>query len=87
MAQPDVYDDALELAGDLAIPADTAMKLRFIGSRMATVAFAGHKGRMYRGADAPGHRFAPVHPDDVAFLLRSGEWMVDAPKPARGRGR
>jgi hypothetical protein len=86
-AQPDVYDDALELAGDLAIPSDTAMKLRFIGSRMATVAFASHKGRMYRGADAPGHRFALVHPDDVAKLLGSGEWVVEESKPARGRGR
>jgi len=87
MAQSDVYDDAKELAGDLAIPAEAAVRLRFAGDREGPVSYGGRDGRAYRGSAAPLHRVILVHPDDVDLLLRSGDWLVSAPKPARGRGR
>lgn len=64
-------------------PADTRIKMQFIGHNTGAITFFGKDGRQYRGGANPVERFAMVVGDDVPLLEKSGKWQrVPPPPPA-----
>lgn len=61
------------------------VRMEFIGLRSGAVTYSGLKGRQYRGGNTAQHKYANVHPDDVAALESTGLWRrlgISASTPA-----
>lgn len=56
---------------------DGKVRMEFIGQRQGAITYKGEDlRRQYRGGNNSQNRFIDAHPDDVAKLLRSGDWKL-----------
>lgn len=67
------------------------VRMEFIGNETGSITFTGENNRKYKGANSTLHKYADVHPEDVARLEATNKWVrVDrspmrqpAPTPVR----
>jgi hypothetical protein len=60
-------------------PTITWVRMEFLGEQAGSIQFAGKNNRFYKGS-ASAHKYADVHPNDVAFMQGTGKWRI-VPKP------